>query len=667
MPELLVATRDFAAFFDAATPAVLVGPDLFPALRAWESGWRAFAARLDHAGDLRIARDVEATRDAASDMVADFWTPAPSFPAHVLALLGGAPPALDAFAPALPPPVIAVATAEAALARLADLLARDVAASAAALAQARAALSELCRENETLHGAMASALQVLGSGPIGAARLVYASGAAASGGPVHAAPEGRALARQTLGLPLKNLTALALRIAEARCSGAAWLKVRLVGATAGAVHGSWLIDGDALRPGWLRLDLRSVLGDLLETAQIEIETFLPRGDALALSLDPAETEPFLALRGGGGVPRGLALRVHSGDFGRRTLAPAFWNWSDIGRTATFSQTPLHLAPRRWSDVGVVEGAVDFIALGGEPPRPVLALTPERRAAIRLCGLSFPGCDVLEIGLTLLRNPAQAIRFLAELRANGADVGLQPWRRLGGSTDLSTFSLTIPAVDAAFDLQLTAELIEGAGPALVEMTSIAGLRLPERQRRRLDLFAHAPAADARGLPAGGGQGWSEPAAARAPAQVCSGVEVDHFLRNADDYAHVDLTVYDLNVADAFYPAIRFKLLKRETATALEFRKLPDWPGGFDVWPELTADAYGPYVHIRPDAEGLDRLCAMISERDRRMLRALGCALPQVIAIVLKDPRLAHEDAESWAGAAAQFAEMAQRRAASASAD
>ncbi|RAI16196.1 hypothetical protein, partial [Rhodoblastus acidophilus] len=122
MPELLVATRDFAAFFDAATPAVLVAPDLFPALRAWESGWRAFAARLDHAGDLRIARDVEATRDAASDMVADFWTPAPSFPAHVLALLGGAPPALDAFAPALPPPVIAVETAEAALARLADLL-----------------------------------------------------------------------------------------------------------------------------------------------------------------------------------------------------------------------------------------------------------------------------------------------------------------------------------------------------------------------------------------------------------------------------------------------------------------------------------------------------------------------------------------------------------------
>ncbi|MBB4198009.1 hypothetical protein CCR94_05080 [Rhodoblastus sphagnicola] len=651
MAELLVATNDLADFFDASSPAVLVGPAFFAAFRKWESGWRVFAARLDESGDFRVTQDLDRALSPHVDPA--LWTRAPSFPAHILALLDSAPLALDAFASHLPPPVITVATAEDALARFAALLTGEISANAVALTQARAALSELRRENETLHGVMACALQALGGGPMGAARLVFASGVAAEGGPVHAAPEGRALARQTLSLPLQNLTTISLRIAEARCSSQAWLKVRLLGASAGLIHGSWLIEGDALRPGWLGLDLRFVLGDLMETAQIEIETLLPMGDALALSLDPAETEPFLALQSGGApVPRGLALRVHRGDFGRRTLAPLYWNGSDIGCSAAFDQMPLRLAPRRWSEIGVIEGAVDFVALGGEPPRPVLALTPEQPATIGLSALNFPGCDVLEIGLTLLRNPAQAIRFLAELRADGVDIDPQPWRRLGGSTDLFVFALEIPSMDSGFDLRLTAELVEGAGPALLELTSIAGLRLQNRPRPRL----HPPAR------AGATRPWEEELRARAPAEICSGVLVDHLLRNADDYAHIDLTVYDLNIEEAFYPAIRFKLVKTGASPALEFRRLPDWPGGFDVWPDLTVDAYGSYVRVRPEAEELDRLLAMMSERDGRMMRTLASALPQIVAMALHDPRLADEDSESWAAAAAQFAELAQVRAA-----
>jgi hypothetical protein len=682
MPEIFVAADDLAHLFDASAPAVLADARFLAALRGWEGGWRAFAVEIDGAGDLRVARDANAQR----------WKRLASLPAHVLAILLPAGPggcdgfAGDAFAPAVLPPVARVETAEQALAELARVLAGEIGANARALVQARAALSEMRRENETLHAAMASALQLLGGQPVGAARLAFASGAAEDG-PVHAAPEGRARGRQTLALPLKTLTSLRLHVAQARCCDRSWLKVRLQAADTGVAHGAWLIGGAALRPGWLTLDLRFVLGDLLQTAELAVETCLSGGDALALSLDPAEVEPAFAFRQDPEAPgpeapgqeapgqeapdskppdseppdseppgrHALALRLFQGVFGRRTLWPSHWSGSEIGCCDAIDSLPRHLPPARWREAGIVEGEVEFVGLGTEPPHPVLALAPERPAAVRLRGLTFPGCDLVEIGLTLLGDPAQTVRFLAEIRPCGpepAPPGPPPvWRLLGATTDVLRFVLRPPARDAAFDLQVSAELVEGAGPALVEWTSVAGLRLPETESRQL---ADAPAeafasAEAEHLLWG-------PVCAPPPSVLFSGVAIDHVLRSPDgDYAHLDLTVYDLDAGDDYFPAIRFKLLNAAASPCLEFRQLPDWPGGFDIWPGAAADAHGPLFRLHPRQDALERLLAGGSARDGRMIRALSRALPQIVAAALNDPRLADEDGEPWRAAAALFAE------------
>jgi hypothetical protein len=656
MPEIFVAQDDLAVFLDASRPAILVGGGLLKAIRSFEKqSWRAFAVFVDAPGDMRIARDTHA----------DKWERIPSLPTHVLAILLAADsidrglPSPVSFAPAILPVVLIVENAERVLAELSDVLAREIAANAEDLIQGRAALSEMRRENETLQSVIASTLQVLGGWPVGVARLAFASGFAADG-PVYAAPEGRALARQTLGLPLKNLTAIRLNVATARCSDRSWLKVRLQAADTGVVHGSWLINGDVLRTGWLTLDLRFVLGDFLETAQIEIESCLSEGEALGLSLDRAEVEPSFALQGDcQGLGRhALSLRALGGEFGRRTLTPQYWNWFDIGYSAAFEQLPRHLSPHRWRDIGIVEGVAEFVGLGSDPPHPVLVLTPERPATVRLHGLSFPGCNLVEIGLTLLRNPAQAVRFLVELRPlEGMAGDPQSFSRLlGGTTDACHFDLALPAAGKLFDLQLSAELVEGAGPAFVEWTSISGLRLSESQRQH---FQRIPA---EALPPTTPENllWEKICAPPPlPAIMYSGVEIDHVLRSADGaYAHIDITVYDLNVGDDFHPALRFKFLNAAQSPSLEFRRLPDWPGGFDIWPGVKVDSYGPFFHLHPRPEELDRLLADVSARDARKIQAVVLALPQIIASALDDPRLADEDGGPWRAAAAQFSELGQ---------
>jgi hypothetical protein len=659
MPEIYVATDDLSDFLDPARTVVLAEERLRESVaEAGDGLFLTFGVHIDPNGDLRLSRN---PTDKATA-----WERPGFLAANVLALVTrpSSPLSPDflakAYAPVSWPAVVSAGDGQQALAGLARILLRDAARVAGTLIAGQSALAEARRELETLHEAMASALQALGGRPLGDARLVLAASVAEDGPKLRVAPG--AILRQRLGLPLQGLCSIGFHVARAECTDRSALKVRLRSAETDAIAGSWLVPGDALERGWLTLDLRAVIGSVLETAVLEIAVFLHGDETLVLSLDALECEDVMALAGAPGLAgdRALCMRLRKADYGRRHMLPDFWNWNELGLTG-LAGLPHHISSASWSRAEVLQGEVELIAIGAEAPRPVARLAAGEKAVVRIPGVGLPDANVVEFGFTALRGADNELRVVTLLERPGVgdDGGADApkWRsgskRLTTNGEINIVAMRLPPQLERATVTATIEQIGGEGDTLVEWTSLAGVRLRESDLARLDPLdgdddleteEAAPMEPPDGI-------WRM---AAKVAQPFAGVHVDHiFISDDDGYAHIDLIVFDLHTRTGDCPLVRFKFARSGARHHLEFRRDAGWPDPFEKWPEMQRDAFGVCFHISGNERDILWILESVSEKDRGVIQDLLNLLPQIVSAAMRDDKVSNEDPKTWIFAAQHF--------------
>ncbi|MCR0982457.1 DUF6212 domain-containing protein [Roseomonas populi] len=278
------------------------------------------------------------------------------------------------------PPFLLASTGQAALPGLLALVTEALAAARTREAQSAGAVVAGRQEMELSREAMADAARYLAHRPPAAPRLVL-SGEAGDGPPITGA------FRQPLGTGLAGLAAIAVHLAGTG-SGDGLLRVRLIGAEGGRVVGSWAVPASALAPGWLTLDLPTPLGPQKETAVLEVA---PEGEGLpGLSRDARWSGPE--------GEHGVAASAWAGTPGSRYLAPSHWMPEEAGLVLPGDGVPLGLPESAWAAARALEGEAEAVALGEEPPRPVLRAAAKGRAVLLLPHLHLPGLDRLQITL-----------------------------------------------------------------------------------------------------------------------------------------------------------------------------------------------------------------------------------------------------------------------------
>ncbi len=93
---------------------------------------------------------------------------------------------------------------------------------------------------------------------------------------------------QPLGTRLDKIGAIEIFIAESQLSPSDHLRVRLSGIESGRVSGSWLLPAEALKPGWLALELPSPAGWAPQTAQLEFHLSTQEAGTLDLGVSAAD-------------------------------------------------------------------------------------------------------------------------------------------------------------------------------------------------------------------------------------------------------------------------------------------------------------------------------------------------------------------------------------------
>jgi hypothetical protein len=260
---------------------------------------------------------------------------------------------------------------------------------------------------------------------------------------------------QALGASLEGIAALALHVAEAAPPGVR-LRVRLYGAESGRVHGSWVVPGEAMRPGWLALDLPMPVGPVRETACLDLRADLPSPGSgrLALALEdrraPADRA---AMQAGAPGERALAVRLWTAPFGRRLTMAPHWDWEEIELSLLPSScaappgVPLgvrvQLPAQVWDAALLPEGRVERVALGAEPPRLVASMGGGERCLLVLPAVPVSGLDLLQAevftamgdaslleGALWLQPAGAAIASEADLSLSARDARWSGWRRSG---------------------------------------------------------------------------------------------------------------------------------------------------------------------------------------------------------------------------------------------
>lgn len=357
----------------------------------------------------------------AEGAVAGAGAEMPAAPAGVLGVLAAAPPAWLAAWPDEPPPVFAdhAALAEALAARLLMGRRRN--------AELREALVALRLEHEDSRLSMARYVRDAGQSWPQAPRLEHADNPA--GGPP--LPAGRTRLRRILTLEAAGISALSLHVAAAECGPGSSLRLRLLGLESRMVLGAWVVPGEALRAGWLALDMAMPAAPRRETAAVEIDVDLAPGDRLILDAPPA-------------------LRVFRTAGMTRFVQAAHWDGLSHGLALPPDGVWLGLPAHVWE---------------GVPRR--LVLGPGETRQLRLPALPVSGIDTLMARLRLLGGAA----IQAEMHGPGGATG---WRdfSLDGVLEMA---LAVP-VGGPGVVPLTLGLRQlGPLPCGVEWQQLAGLR------------------------------------------------------------------------------------------------------------------------------------------------------------------------------------------------
>lgn len=311
------------------------------------------------------------------------------------------------------PPFVPAATGQAALPGLLAILAAELAAAQARENEACRALVAARQEMEETREAMADTARLLAHRPPVAPRLILSGEAGAA-----TLPHGR----HALGTGLAGLAAIAVHLAGA-AEGDGLLRFRLIGGESDRVLGAWSVPAAELAPGWLTLELPTPLGPFRETAVLEV---LAEGEGLpplSAELRWAGTE--------GEHP--LAIRAWAGAPGSRYLAPAHWVPEEVGLGLPGADVPLALPAPAWAAARVIEGAVSSIALGDEPPRPLLRAPAGERALLLLPLIHAPGFDRLRIAFA---------------NGTGAGASVATWLRPADPAPAGAADLDGPAAGAA---------------------------------------------------------------------------------------------------------------------------------------------------------------------------------------------------------------------------
>jgi hypothetical protein len=554
-----------------------------------------------------------------------------------LRLLGvvGPAPAVEPLLPLLPPGLPVIPDAAALLGVL-----------AAALREAGAARDTASAERDRLTRALAT---------LGAPRPRKVLEVAPLAAPLAAtvAPP----LTQPLGRPAEGICTIELHLAE---PGARGLKVVLT--AGGRALGVWRVPGAALAPGWLALDLPEPAPPGPEAAVIEILSEPGDGAPCLLSCGAAEPDAPLALRAAT-APEGWSV------------LPRWFDWAAAG--APRPALPLPLPAALLAEARIAGAGADLVAVGEEPPRLLLDLTPGASASVELPAIPAGAADLLRARIARHGQAEPPVAVALALDGTAGSRHATGWRETDadGALDLALPLPPGPMVTVRLDVRHA-----GAAPAIVELACLALVAGAAGEPRRIPPAA-APAAPpaaapslalrvAIGMPAGPGRediGWRQappppplaaalPGGAAAPLPAASSalpggsafqdVKVMQHLVNADgSYRHLDMTMTGLVSAGGLWRQLRLKLFDRRGTIGLEFREMAGWPPMFDAWPGAARDAYGPFWRLESAATA-EALRALAGPHDRAMIAALLEVLPDAASRAAVAAGLGPEDAGAW---------------------
>ncbi len=578
-----------------------------PALRCW----RVRGLRLDGFGT-----------EAAGTV------PLPALPAGVLAILApseaAAAPLLACWQGLTPPPLLVLTDAAAAWPPLAQLALAETAAAAQRAAGLHRALVATRQDYEETRSAMAVLMQSSGF----RAPMALETALASEPGPAVRTEAGHLALGQLLTLSVESLAAVALHLAEAEVSADTRLRLRLYGAESGRVLAAWLVPAEALKPGWLALDLPAPVGPMRESACFDLVVEGGMADRLAISLEDAAADPARSAHQDTGeaepisLGRALALRLWQAPFGRRFTMPLYWHWEQGDLPLPPAALPVAMAQQVWPLARLPLGGSN-VSLGAAAPRPLLVLAPGAEAMAVLPWVPVTGLDLLEATLALPEGAAPGLEVALWLQPAGCAAESPEALDLAAPSARCSGWRVVPADGAGLALPLRLPLDAAPTLAVVLVARLAAdapaacrLEWAELVGRSLGRLAlpEPPAAPLVSKP--------------RPAE-CGAVRMhEHYHTPDGGYRHLDMTLEQVRLGGTAWPSMRFKLALNGVAPSLEFRLRPDWPVLFQHWPGDVVDQHGP-VFLMPE----DRLAAMLdgmrSARDAQAVRALVHLLPSVV--------------------------------------
>lgn len=430
-----------------------------------------------------------------------------------------------------------------------------------------------------------------------------------------------------LGRPAEGLCGIELHLAY---PGRGPLAVRLLAGD--RLLGRWTVPEAALAAGWLALDLPEPAPPGPAEARIEIE---------AEGGDP----PVLSLAG-----EAPALRANLAPPGWSVL-PRHFDWTSRGSRLPAQAMPL---PATILEAAEVRGAdATLVGLGEQAPRLMLELAPGAEASVRLPPLPAAPADLLRVRLVL----RQGAGVEASLGLDGAAGAPRPLDPEAG--------FDLPLAGAATPVVMLLLRHGGAGPAVVELASIALQVGADGEPRRLPVLPLAGLPPALPLRAGraGPAPPAAPAAARradAPAPLAAPVSFadlrlhQHLVGADGGYRHLDVGLSALGAGGALWRQARFKLFDRRGIVGLEFREATGWPAMFEAWPRGGSDQFGPFWRLETEGTAA-ALGALATGRDRALVAAVMEALPGVAFRAAAQAGLGGAETEAWVERARRLSE------------